>query len=237
MRETVRLAQEVYWQLKEVHGKLPRGSWQSVVRWAAKWRGHDFDISQFDPHAVDAQNVYESLMRYYPPPPRDPDYTDVLEQQLAAGMPPELAAGEVLQLYRQRKISYREYLRARRLLKNYGFDWGEIDKKRRQRAARRRMSELDALEFAKTRGAVAAFFGAEPLKKSEKKSEKRREEKKTERERSADDVLSGAWVVYEEHTPGYEKRVKIRHDVWRTGRKKKRKGERVVLRHKYAPLV
>ncbi|MEM4964608.1 MAG: hypothetical protein QXT13_10735, partial [Pyrobaculum sp.] len=161
MRKTIRLAQEVYWQLKEIYGKLQRGSWQSVVKWAAKWRGHDFDISQFDPHMIDSQNVYESLMRHYPPPPREPEYTDVLEQMLAAGMPPEAAAAEVLQLYRQRKISYKEYLRARRILRNHGFDWSEIDKKRRQRAARRRRSELDALEFAKTRGAVEAFFGAE----------------------------------------------------------------------------
>lgn len=131
-------------------------------------------------------------------------------------MPPEAAAAEVLQLYRQRKISYRDYLRARRLLKRHGFDWGEIDRKRRQRAARRRRSGLDALEFAKTREAVAAFFGAEPRR------EKRREEKKTERERSADDVWSGAWITYEEHGSGYEKRMKVRRDVWRGRRRKRR---------------
>lgn len=122
---------------------------------------------RFDPAAVDPQNVYESLMRAYQPR-YEPDYTDVLEQRLGMGEDPQALAYEVLRDYRSKKISKTQYSAARRILKKYGFDWSEIDRKRRTRAARRRARERDAFETARGRSAVELFFATEPAQRSPK---------------------------------------------------------------------
>lgn len=165
------LAKHVYYELKNYYGRLGRGVWKEVASWASKYHkygGHVADLkAHFDPAVIDPQNVYESLMRAYPPR-YEHDYIDVLEQRLGMGEDPQALAYEVLRDYRSKKINKTQYSAARRLLKKYGFDWSEIDRKRRSRAARRRARERDAFETARGRGAVELFFATEPVQKSSK---------------------------------------------------------------------
>jgi hypothetical protein len=202
----LKLAKEVYDALKAHYGRLYRGAWNEVASWAAQYHkaGGSFDITQFDPAAVDPQNVKASLMRLYPPPPRY-EFSDAIEQRLAMGEPPELLAQEVMRAWRRREISRGEYLRARRLLRKAGFDWSQIDKKRRARGARRAARAKDALETAKGREAVARFFGFEvprELKTGQKRAEARR--RRT--------VVGGKWIEIEEHGRGWRKRVRVRKE-------------------------
>ena len=158
------LAKHVYYELKNHYGRLGRGAWNEVASWAAKYTkygGHVADLkSHFDPAVIDPQNVYRSLMEHYPPR-YEPDYVDVLEQRLGMGEDPHAAALEVLRDYRAGRISKRQYYSARRVLKKYGVDFSEIDKKRRKRALRRARREADALETVRGREAVAWFFATE----------------------------------------------------------------------------
>lgn len=163
------LAKHVYYELKNYHGRLGRGVWNEVASWAAKYTkygGHVADLkAHFDPAVIDPQNVYRSLMEHYPPR-YEPDYVDVLEQRLGMGEDPHAMALEVLRDYKAGRISKRQYYSARRVLKKYGADFSEIDRKRRQRAARRRRSELDALETVRGREAVSYFFASGQRRRS-----------------------------------------------------------------------
>jgi hypothetical protein len=164
------LAKHVYDSLKSHYGHLGRGAWSEVASWASKFYKYGGSVedlkAHFDPAAVDPENIYRSIMERYPPR-YDPDYVDVLEQRLAMGEDPQALAYEVLRDYRSKKISKTQYSAARRLLRKHGFDWSEIDRKRKSRAARR-ARERDALETVRGRRAVELFFAAEPVQKSSK---------------------------------------------------------------------
>jgi pyruvate/2-oxoglutarate dehydrogenase complex dihydrolipoamide acyltransferase (E2) component len=127
-----------------------------------------------------------------------------VEQRLAAGEPPEALAQEVLNAWKRREISRREYLRARKLLRKAGFDWSQIDKKRRERALRKATQAKDALETVKGREAVAGFFGFEAPKEPKQKKTQKKTETATAEEKK--------WIVMEEAGRGWRRRVKVRRE-------------------------
>jgi hypothetical protein len=154
-----KLARQVYGALKAYYKKLPRTAWRDVVSWAAQYvkSGGSFDITHFNPAEIDPYAVKDSLMLLYPPR-QHLDFSDIIRERIAAGEPLDVLAQETLRMYRRGRITRREYLKARRALRKAGFDWSEIDRKRRRRVLRRVARSKDAFDVKKHSEALAAFF-------------------------------------------------------------------------------